>query len=962
MTRAMTDASGSGDEPSPMSTKAKPYKDTLNLPVTRFDMKANLTVREPQIQARWRERDLYGRVRQARVQGARKVLHDGPPYANGEIHMGTALNKMLKDFVVRSLTMRGFDSPYVPGWDCHGLPIEHKVVKDLGGKAAAMSHAEIRALCHAEAMKWVDIQRQQFRRLGVLGDWDNPYLTLDPQYEAGILDVLADLLDDGSIFRQLKPIHWCMTDRTALAEAELEYHDETTPSIYVNFPMVSRVPAAWTQADESSDHDWHAMIWTTTPWTLPANVAIAVHPDLTYAGICYLDPSSGRTVRTILAADLVAKVMAMGKITDYTEVGRCRGRELEHGEYRHPFVDRVSPIVLAGYVSVEDGTGLVHTAPGHGAEDYQTGRTYQLSVLSPVDPSGRFTAEAPDWLAGQQVFAANLRIVEHLKVSGRLFHETPLVHSYPHCWRCKKPVIFRATEQWFVAVDHNDLRQRTLKAIEEVNWLPSWGQSRIEAMVSLRPDWCISRQRSWGVPIPALGCTTCHTQLLTAQTVRHFRDLFRSAGADAWFTRPVEELVPPQAACPKCGGTTFRKEGDILDVWFESGSSHRAVLAENFGLGYPAFMYLEGSDQHRGWFQSSILTAVGTTGTAPFETVLTHGFVVDDKGEKMSKSLGNVVLAVKATEQYGADVLRLMVASMDYADDIRISERGIKETSESYRKIRNTFRYLLGNLEDYARFDPASFDAAWLHEIDLWALGQLNQVIRDVTAAYERFEFYRVCQRIYQFVSVELSSLYLDVLKDRLYAESADSPGRRAAQFVLARLHDGLTRLLAPIIPHTAEESWDYLPATPDKQVSVHLADFPGPDPRWDDSSRDARWETLLEVRETVLRALEGLRKDKTIGSAQESVVTVTAAAADLPLLEANRELLATLCIVSEIKFAAAPMGGPDRISAAAERSPHAKCERCWNYRPSVGQSAEHPTLCDRCVGVVSGLASSSAS
>ena len=852
-----------------MSTTTKPYKETLNLPKTGFDMKANLTVREPQIQARWREKDLYAQLRRARAGRPRRVLHDGPPYANGEIHMGTLLNKVLKDVVVRSLSMAGFDSPYVPGWDCHGLPIEHKVAKDLGPKIAKMDPAEIRALCQVEAMKWVDVQRNQFRRLGVLGDWDHPYLTLDPRYEAGILDVLADLVDRGFVNRQLKPIHWCLTDRTALAEAELEYHEETTPSIYVNFPMVSGVPEGWRAADDAGSEPWHAMIWTTTPWTLPANVAIAVHPDVTYAGVRYTDPATGQSVRTIMAADLVAKVMGLRQVVDFEEVGRCRGRDLEHAEYRHPFVDRISPIVLAGYVSVEDGTGMVHTAPGHGAEDYQTGRAYQLSILSPVDESGRFTAEAPEWLTGQQVFAANPTIVARLEQSGHLYHHLPLVHSYPHCWRCKKPVIFRATEQWFIAVDHDDLRGRTLKAIDEVRWLPSWGQTRIEAMVSLRPDWCISRQRSWGVPIPALGCTTCRTQLLTAGTVRHFRDLFRASGADAWFTRPVEDLLPPGAACPRCGGTSFRKEGDILDVWFESGSSHRAVLSKDFDLGYPAYMYLEGSDQHRGWFQSSILTAVGANGTAPFENVLTHGFVVDEKGRKISKSLGNYIPADQMTNTYGADVLRLYVASMDYADDIAVSERGIKEMSEAYRKIRNTFRYLLGNLEDYRRFDPEAVNPSSLHEIDRWALGQLNRVIRDVRSAYERFEFYRVYQRIYQFCSVELSSVYLDVLKDRLYAESPDGPDRRAAQFVLARLHDALTRLLAPIIPHTAEESWDYRPAPDGQRSSVHLTEFPEPDPRWDDEQQDARWAELIALREQVLVALEGLRKEKVIGSAR---------------------------------------------------------------------------------------------
>ena len=508
-----------------MSTTAKPYKDTLNLPVTKFDMKANLAVREPQMQARWLEGDLYAQVRASRKGKSRKVLHDGPPYANGEIHMGTLLNKVLKDIVVRSLTMAGFDSPYVPGWDCHGLPIEHKVVKDLGSKAQAMTHAQIRALCHTEAMKWVDIQRRQFMRLGVLADWPHPYLTLDPRYEAAILDVLADLIDGGYVVRQLKPIHWCITDRTALAEAELEYQEASTPSIFVNFELLSGKPLAWGEKGP-----WSILIWTTTPWTLPANVAVAVHPDLEYAGIRYIEPKTGEARQTLVAADLAAGVMARRKI-EFTEVGRCRGRELEGALYRHPFIDRESPIVLAQYVSAEDGTGLVHTAPGHGAEDYQTGRTYKLPVLSPVDESGRFTAMAPDWLTGQQVFAANPVIVKRLEETGHLFHEQPLSHSYPHCWRCKKPVIFRATEQWFISVDHNELRARTLQAIGQVNWVPGWGKTRIDAMVSLRPDWCISRQRSWGVPIPVLGCTSCKAAIASGQNFNGPAfpgDLFRS--------------------------------------------------------------------------------------------------------------------------------------------------------------------------------------------------------------------------------------------------------------------------------------------------------------------------------------------------------------------------------------------------------------------------------------------------
>jgi isoleucyl-tRNA synthetase len=936
--------------------KAKPYKETLNLPSTKFDMKANLTTREPQVQARWREEDLYARLREARKGRPRRVLHDGPPYANGEIHMGHLLNKVLKDFIVRYFSMRGFDSPYVPGWDCHGLPIEHKVVRDLGSKAAQMNAAEIRQKCRVEALKWVDVQRDQFRRLGISGDWENPYLTLNPGYEASILDVLADLVEGGYVFRQLKPIHWCMTDRTALAEAELEYSEETSPSIYVNFPMVSGVPSAW------GEGPWHAMIWTTTPWTLPANVAIAAHPDVTYAGIHYVDPESGETLHTLLAADLIGKVMALRGVTEFSEVGRCSGRELEHSQYRHVFLDRVGPVVLADYVTVEDGTGLVHTAPGHGTEDYRTGVKYDLPTISPVDGSGRFTDEAPEWLRGKKVFEANKDVIARLRELKSLYHAFDFSHSYPHCWRCKKPVIFRATDQWFVAVDHDDLRGRTLKIIDEsVRWTPSWGESRIGAMVANRPDWCISRQRSWGVPIPAFACDQCGTNHLSAESVRYVRDIFRREGADAWYTKPIDDLLPPGLECSSCGGLTFTRQNDILDVWFESGSSHRAVLEQNFELGYPAYLYLEGSDQHRGWFQSSILTAVGSTGRAPFEGVLTHGFIVDEKGEKMSKSQGNVISAVKSTEQYGADILRLYVASMDYADDIRMSERGLKEIAEAYRKIRNTFRYLLGNLEDYAKSDHSEVEPADLEPIDLWALTRLNAVIGQVLDAYDRYEFYRVFQRIYQFCSVDLSSVYLDILKDRLYAEAAEGPKRRAAQFVMARIHRDLAKLIAPIMPHTAEELWQFVPKSGEPE-SVHLAVMPDRDSvplHAKEGLED--WPQLLILRTEIQKKLEKLRVAKTIGSSQEASVEIGSAdGAERAFLQSHRDLLAALCIVSEVVVGpsdAAPEGSA-RIEGQgywvrASKSSYSKCERCWNLRPSVGQDGDHPSLCDRCARVV---------
>ena len=946
-----------------MSTNAKPYKETLNLPVTAFDMKANLTVREPQIQLKWREGDLYAKIRAARAGAVRKVLHDGPPYANGEIHMGHLLNKVLKDIVVRSLTMRGFDSPYVPGWDCHGLPIEHKVMKDLGSKAQGLAATEIRARCHVEAMKWVDLQRDQFRRLGILGDWDRPYLTLDKSYESGILEVLADLLDGGYVFRQLKPIHWCPQDRTALAEAELEYRDHESPSIYVQFQLREDLP------DSFEPGPWHAMIWTTTPWTLPANVAIAAHPRLAYCRVRYTDPDTGATVQTILARDLAARVLALRGVEHFEVLGEMPGNVLEGLTYNHPFLDRVGRFVLAEYVSADDGTGLVHTAPGHGTDDYNTGRVNGLPTISPVDASGRFDDTAPEWLAGKPVFASNVDVIARLRSSGHLFHHFSFHHSYPHCWRCKKPVLFRATEQWFIKIDHDGLRERTLDEINNhVGWHPSWGRSRIEAMVGQRPDWCISRQRAWGVPIPSLRCKNCEKSVLTAASVRHASRLVGEHGTDVWFRSNGDELAPAGMSCPGCGASKFDPEYDILDVWFESGSSWRGVLdarADELG-GAPAYLYLEGSDQHRGWFQSSLLTSMGATGRAPFENVLTHGFIVDDQGMKMSKSGGNAISAVKAVEQYGADVLRLYVASLDYADDVRMSERGIKEAAEAYRKIRNTFRFLLGNLNDYRGFDVSDIEESELGQLDLAALAELSRLTLDVGRNYEEFEFYKVYQKLYEFCAVFLSSFYLDVLKDRLYAEEPGSTARRQAQYVLARIHRDLARLLAPIIPHTAEEVWSYLPPSLREAESVHLALFPESraEPAQVSPQPKVAYHVFLQIREGILRELEKLRADKVIGSAQQARVEIGSLDVGyLALLKRSAAVLEEACIVSEVlvhderpEGAVTVSGQPAEYWVRVGRSEYAKCERCWNHRKTVGADAEHPTLCERCARVIRAL------
>jgi isoleucyl-tRNA synthetase len=902
----------------------KSYKDTLNLPKTDFPMVANLTQMEPRIRERWEKENLYAKIQTARAGRPKWILHDGPPYANGDVHVGTGQNKVLKDIVVKFRTMQGYCSPYIPGWDCHGLPIEHKVAKELGPRARTMPKSEIRALCLDFARKYIDIQRKQFKSLGVLGDWDKPYLTIDPQYELGIIEVFELLWKRGHVAKRKKSIHWCISDRTALAEAELEYKDLPSPSIYLAFEMTSRPKT-------------DLLVWTTTPWTLPADVAVAVNPALEYAIVKFRDREA------IIAPQRLAECRKKFPIGE--QVGSIKGKELEGAKYKHPLYGHECPVVLADYVTVTDGTGLVHTAPGHGAEDYETGLKYKLPILSPVDEGGLFTDEAPGY-TGKQVFDANPIIIEDLRKSNVLVHHEQFTHPYPCCWRCKHPVIFRATEQWFILVDHDNARQRALEVVKKTRWVPAWGETRMSSMLEGRPDWCVSRQRTWGVPIPAFYCAACRKLFFNQVSFDAIKALFAKGGADAWFTTDAKNILPAGTKC-ECGSTEFEKEQDIFDVWFESGASHRSVLMKRPELHFPTEMYLEGTDQHRGWFQVSLLASLLSTGQAPFKEVVTHGFLVDARtGDKISKS-GFLIPADEIVAKLGAEILRLWIAGIDFTDDLPISWEILKERADPYKKIRNTFRYMLGSIPD---FDPTKDRVADLLEIDRWAIAQLDALVVRVTKHYEDYAFFRAYQELYQFCVVELSSIYFDVLKDRLYTSGRTSRERRSGQTVLHDILVALVKMFAPILCHTAEEVWGYLPSR--DAESVHLALWPTAT----GAAADPKWDRLLRVRAEVLRELEKLRVAGGIGKSLEARVAVHSS--DVETQEALRSTdLTSLFIASEATVADAPLGAEcadvKGLSIRAEKSTYPKCARCWNLRADVGRSPSHPTLCGRCVAVL---------
>jgi isoleucyl-tRNA synthetase len=928
------------------------WKDTCNLPRTGFSMKANLHTAEPEAVARWDEMDLYGQLRRARAGAPSFILHDGPPYANGEIHIGTALNKVLKDFVVKSRSMAGFDAPYVPGWDCHGLPIELKVDRQLGARKRQMSVADFRRECRAYAAKYVDIMRTEFKRLGVLGEWGNPYLTMSYGYQAAIVRALGRFVDQGMVYKGKKPVHWCMHCRTALAEAEVEYEPHTSPSIFVEFPLADtsrdelgrRVPAL-------AGRDVSVLIWTTTPWTIPSNLAVAFHPDFQYGAY----PVDGTTV--IVATDLAERVAAnIGKPFGEA-VATFHGREMERLVFRHPLYSRDSLAVIGDYVTLDAGTGVVHTAPGHGSDDYHTGVKYGLDIYGPLDAGGHFL-DSVELVAGLQVFEANPKVEAALAERGRLWHRESYDHSYPHCWRCHNPVIFLATSQWFIAMDADTLRQRALAAIDDTRWIPSWGRERIFNMIAHRPDWCISRQRVWGVPIPAVDCRSCGRPLLTVALVERAAQVFEEQGADSWYERPIEDFLPRELSCASCGGREFERESNILDVWFDSGSSHEAVLPFWQGLRWPADLYLEGSDQHRGWFHSSLLVGIGTRGRAPFDQVLTHGFVVDEYGKKMSKSRGNSVSPQEVMAQSGADVLRLWVSMADYREDMRLGKEILARVVEAYRKIRNVLRVLAANLYD---FEPGvdAVPRERMLEIDRWVMARYGEVASKIVAAYADYDYPAVYQAANSFITVDLSAFYVDVTKDRMYTFGAKSDARRSGQTAMYLIADGLARLLAPILPFTMDELWRNLPG--EREMSVHLALFPAALDGWADEALVARWHELTAVRDQVNVALEEKRQQKAIKSNLSAKVRLAVDPERAALLHTYDAELPALFGVSQVEVVdtvrelldeslgrGVELGAPVQVSI--DKADGVKCERCWRYVPGVSEEPTFMGLCERCV------------
>ena len=931
-----------------MCKDCKDYKDTLNLPVTNFPMRANLAKREPEFLKFWQERDTYHKAVESRKDAdERFVLHDGPPYANGSIHIGTAFNKILKDFIPKYKTMTGRYAPYVPGWDTHGLPIELRALKDAELSKEELDPVELRKKCTETAWHYLGVQREEFKRLGVFGEWDKPYVTLDPRFETLELRAFADMVEKDLVYRGLKPVHWCIDCQTALAAGEIEYWDESSPSVYVAYPM----PRASEKFPQLAGRDVSVVIWTTTPWTLAASMAVAVHPQYEYG---FYD-CGGKVY--LFAVGLKDAVFAATDLKGGDPLLTVKGADLEHLKAIHPFYDdRDIALVLADYVVLDSGTGCVHTAPGHGVEDYETGVRYGIDIYNPVDDAGVYVPETP-LLGGVSIEEGGKKAIALIEERGRLLGSGTIMHSYPHCWRCKKPVIFRATDQWFIAV--SKFKERALDVIDtEVRWIPEWGRDRIYNMVRDRSDWCISRQRVWGVPVPALRCRDCGAHNLTPDRIRSFADKVGESpeGSSIWWIRTVEELFGDRAVCDACGSRSVEKDGNILDVWFDSGVTHLAVLNERFGLSWPTEMYLEGSDQHRGWFQSSLLTAVAVKDHAPYRNVLTHGFILDGEGRKMSKSLGNVVLPQEVVGEYGADILRLWVASTDYRNDVRISQTIMKSLSETYRRIRNTARFLLGNLHGFdPRKDALPYDK--LLSMDRWILDRLHRVIGKARDAFEDYEFHVPTSAIHALCVNELSAFYLDVSKDRLYVEGKDSPARRSAQTAMWEVLSALTRMLAPILSFTAEEIWQEM-RTLDTSLpeSVFLSDFPVVDASRLDDGLAGLWENALLLRGAVSRMLEGLRAAKTIGTSLEAAVQVKPTSALERVVESfTQQELADLVIVSRFEWVdALTLGTPVRdeetgLEMAAAFTTGVKCPRCWKY----SEGTDRDGLCPRCAAVL---------